>query len=174
MAKRKSKRNKILTVIIVIAVLIIVVALLFTYYLSKGSKPLDPNNTQVISVTIPQGAGTSSIGNILEEKGIIDSAGNFKMQSRIKGYDGKYKAGEFALSPGMPMDEIMNIIISGNAATQRFTIPEGYDIRRVVDKLSSEGLINEEIFLKELELGVSNTNFYKVRQQAIGWRVFIP
>jgi UPF0755 protein len=47
----------------------------------------------------------------------------------------------------------MEIIISGNDSTTRFTIPEGYDIARTIDVLESKGLINRETFLKEIAEG---------------------
>ena len=42
----------------------------------------------------------------------------------------------------MDMDEIMQIIQTGTENTLRFTIPEGYDIKRTADVLQSNGLIN--------------------------------
>jgi UPF0755 protein len=61
----------------------------------------------------------------------------------------------------MSMEEIMNLLIEGKAETVRFTIPEGYDIRRTTAKLSEEGLINAETFAKEIESGQFDYEFLK-------------
>ena len=50
----------------------------------------------------------------------------------------------------MDLETIINQISKGGKSqnTVRFTIPEGYEIRQIADKLSQEGLINKEKFLK--------------------------
>jgi UPF0755 protein len=59
------------------------------------------------------------------------------------------------------MEEIMELLLTGKADTLRFTIPEGYDIKRVTAKLAEEGLINQEAFLKEIESGQFDYEFLK-------------
>ena len=58
-------------------------------------KPLDSTDNTEVNVVIPDGSGTSNIANILEEKDVIDSSFKFKILSKIKGYDGEFKAGEY-------------------------------------------------------------------------------
>lgn len=163
MAKRKnrvkSKNGCVLRLLILVGIIIIIGIVAFTFYLNQGSKPVSEGNTELISVTIPQGTGTAGIANILKENNLIDSVQVFKLKSKTEGLDGKYKAGAYALSQGMSMDEMMQIIISGNSATTRFTIPEGYDIKRTSEKLASENLIDPDLFAKQVESGVFNYNF---------------
>jgi UPF0755 protein len=59
----------------------------------------------------------------------------------------------------MTLEEIMTQLLSGKADTVRFTIPEGYDIRRVTEKLSAEGFIDAEIFQQEITSGVFDYDF---------------
>jgi UPF0755 protein len=59
----------------------------------------------------------------------------------------------------MSMEEIMKILIAGKAETVRFTIPEGYDIKRTTEKLAGEGLINADVFAKEIESGQFDYRF---------------
>ena len=142
MAKRKnrvkSRNGCVLRLLILVGIIIIIGIVTFTFYLNQGSKPVSEGNTELISVTIPQGTGTAGIANILKENNLIDSVQVFKLKSKTEGLDGKYKAGAYALSPGMSMDEMMKIIISGNSATPRYTIRQGSENTRTRDKLAPE------------------------------------
>lgn len=157
--KIKNKRRLLISIIIIIGAVIIAVSAAYSMYVGKESKPLDPGSKELISVTIPSGTGTDGISQILKENNLIRNAGVFKLQSKSKGYDGKYKAGQFSLSPGMSMEEIMKLLVEGRGETVRFTIPEGYDIKRVTEKLAKEKLINAEVFAKEIETGQFNYKF---------------
>ncbi len=161
MKRYRIKKRFVLFILVFILIIFVAGYLLVTSYLNKGSRALDPGNTEVITVTVPGGTTTEGIGDILEKNGIIADSGVFKLKSKLKEYDGKYKAGEYYLSPSMTMDQIMDIIISGNDRTLRFTIPEGYDIRRTAEALLSVSLINEEEFLREIESGDFDYRFLK-------------
>ena len=157
--KVKSKKRLFLSAVILSGIIILIAASIFFLYMEKGGKPVDPNSTEWISVTIPTGTGTGGIADLLADADLIGDTGVFKLKSKTKGYNGKYKAGEYTLSPSMSMEEIMGILISGKAATFRFTIPEGYDIRRTTEKLAAEGLIDPEIFAAEIERGQFDYEF---------------
>lgn len=159
--KIKNKRRFIISFIVFAGIIIIAAATVFSVYMNKESKPVDPGSKEQISVTIPSGTGTAGIAVILEENGLIDNAKVFKLHSKTKGYDGRFKAGNYLLSPGMSMREMMEVLIAGNTDTKRFTIPEGYDIKRTTEKLASEGLINPEVFASEIEKGQFDYKFLK-------------
>ena len=159
--RRKKKGNGLLIAVISLIILIAIGVGGFSVIMGDADKALDPDSTAMMVVEIPSGSTTTRIGNILVEQGVIDSADSFKLQSKMQGMDGKYKAGEYTLSPAMTMTEIMEILVSGNVNTVRFTIPEGLRVDEVADKLAAEGLINRDLFLKEIESGEFNYKFLK-------------
>ncbi len=151
--KVKNKRRLFFSTVIFIGIIILGAAMIFSLYMGNESKPADPDNNEMISVAIPSGSGTGEIADILVENDVIDNPMVFKLLSKTKGAEGKYKTGEYSLSSSMSMEDIMKILVSGKSNTIRFTIPEGYDIKRITEKLASEGLINAEVFAKEIESG---------------------
>jgi UPF0755 protein len=157
--KVKNRRRLLISSIVIAGIIIIAVSAIYSLYVGKESKPVDPGSKEYVSVTIPSGTGTEGIANILEKNKLINNSGVFKLQSKSKGYDGKYKAGQYSLSPSMSMEDIMKILLAGKADTVRFTIPEGYDIKRTTEKLSKEGLVNAEVFAKEIESGQFDYEF---------------
>ena len=67
------KKKIIITAVIVVSLIAVAAAM----YIGGMGKALDSENTQAVSVTIPSGAGTGQIGQVLEEAGIINSADKF-------------------------------------------------------------------------------------------------
>lgn len=159
--KVRKKKSRVMVAIILLAVLILIGFMVFSAYLNSGAKAMDPNDTQTVSIVIPQGTGTGGIASILVENNIINDVTAFKLQSKTKGYDGKYKAGEYSLSPSMSMIEIMDSLVEGKVNSARFTIPEGYDIKKITDRLSEMGLVNAEAFAAEIETGAFDYKFLK-------------
>ena len=148
---KKSKKGFI--VFIVLLLISIIAGGLFIIYYSGNSGNTGQISDEIIYVEIPSGSSTTSIATILEENGLIDNVNTFKLQSKIKGYDGEYKAGTYGFSVGMPTDEMMQIIVSGEQSTKRFTIPEGLRVDEVAQKLESEGFCTKEEFLFEVANG---------------------
>lgn len=155
----KNKRRLLFSIIIFAGIAVIGISAAYSLYIGKESKPVSPGSEEYVSVTIPSGTGTGGIAEILADSSLIDNPGVFKLLSRSSGYDGKYKAGQYSLSPGMSMKEIMNLLIEGKSDAVRFTIPEGYDVRRVTEKLAKENLINADVFAREIETGQFDYRF---------------
>ncbi|QHI73694.1 endolytic transglycosylase MltG [Aminipila terrae] len=161
MGKRNQSKvkGKIFNIIVIISVLVVILTGSIFYYVSNLGKPFDKNNTRAVAVNIPPGSGTGTIGQILQKNRIISSANNFKLLSKMDGNDGKYKAGEYSLSPSMTIEQIMKIIISGDSNTGRFTIPEGLTLKETAEKLAAKNLINKESFMSEAQYGTFNYKF---------------
>ena len=137
---------------VILLILVIGVAGGFVF-LQKMGGPVDPASEEQISVEIPSGSSTSGIADILEQQGLVSSAKEFRLKSRMSGNDGKYKAGVYALSPSMSMDEIMTILVEGKQKTISITIPEGYTLKQIAQRVAQSGICTEEEFLAETQTG---------------------
>lgn len=152
MAKKK-KKNKGTLLLLGILLVVAVGFIGFKVLLSNASQAFQPENSSKIVVTIPMGSGVSQIADILEENKIIESSNVFKLVSKITRNDGNYKAGSYALSPSMDVQNIIKVLQSGISVGNLVTIPEGYTIGEVADLLQGKGLINKDVFLQEVENG---------------------
>lgn len=159
--KQKKKGGRLWTAAVTCIAVIAAGSLGFSAVMKYEDRAIEPGDFTPVTVTIPSGSGTLGIGRILEENGLIKSANSFRLQSKLKGMDGRYKAGAYTLSPSYTTTQIMNILISGDADTIRFTIPEGLTIAQTMERLSAKGLINNDMFLKEIESGQFDYPFLK-------------
>ena len=113
----------------------------------------DPDSTEEISVEIPEGYGLNAIGELLEEKGVIESALKFKIYNKLSKNDLVLNAGTFTLSPSMDIPAILEKLSSYDVDTKSFTIPEGYTIEQTAMRLSEQGLGTYEAFMYAIEYG---------------------
>lgn len=144
--KRKKNRNY---KIILLSILIIILALLCTNYYKQGFTAISEKDVKEINVEIPNGSSTKKISSILKEEGLIRNEIIFQIATKNNEADGKLKAGTYLLNTGMDIDDIIAQLIKGvkNEEVTGFTIPEGYEVREIADKLAAEGLIDKERFL---------------------------
>lgn len=162
---KKLMKNKLLFGLVCI---LVIAALAFAgglIYINSLDKAYDSSKKDTVNITIESGSTTGDIGSLLEEKGIIESASAFKYFSKFKRYDSKYQAGNYALSPAMKLSEIADIIMSGKTNNMTLTIPEGYTIYQIADKLASEGLVDKEKFESLLAGGEFDYDFLRGAQK---------
>lgn len=162
MVKEKNKRNKkkksIFKILMVVAVIIATGYFFASNYYENAIDAVNAKNPTDIEVVIPPSSSTDQITEILKEKGLIKNSFIFKYKARKEGVASRLKAGEYKLSTDMDIESILKRLVKGskNTDTAKFTIPEGYEIRQMAEKLSSEGLIDKDVFL---ELTSDKANF---------------
>ena len=133
-----KKRKKVFVLRVLIAILIISCANCLTHIFKKG----------VVSVSIPEGANSVQISEILKENGLIKSKSYFLARLYISPYRGKLRYGTFKLDKNAFLESIFKTLSKDGAkkSTVSITIPEGYSIEMIEDKLISLGLCTKSEF----------------------------
>lgn len=117
---------------------------------------------ETVSVTIPSGSTTSDIANILKEQGLISNTFTFRLSSKINGYDGTYQMGTYDVDTGMTPTQIMALLQSGEVSTKnKLTIPEGYTVKQIADRVAETGICTAEEFITEANTGTFPHSFLK-------------
>lgn len=76
----------------------------------------EPTNTAVANtgetknISIPSGANSTDIGNILADNGLVSSSSEFNTKSEEMGLSTKLKSGNFSIPVGTPLEEVLRII----------------------------------------------------------------
>lgn len=102
--------------------------------------------------TIRKGAGFQEIAEDLEEKGLIRSAASFKFYLLLKGWADKLKPGYYRLPRNLSTQEIARILVEGATQEIRVTIPEGWTIFQIEEKLKEVGVLKDETSLIQLKV----------------------
>lgn len=101
-----------------------------------------------INVKIREGISTAEIAERLAEKGIIDSSLRFRLLARFYGYDDKFRPGAYTFAANMSDEEVFQKLLTGEKKTVRFTVPEGFGIKEIAERLYNLDLVDKEDFLK--------------------------
>lgn len=116
------------------------------FYYNTGLKPVSTDSTEAREIEIPKGSSVKKVSELLEKENMIKSSLVFQLYCKANNMSGKLKAGKYSISSSMDVPEIVEVLASGKALidTMRFTIPEGYNLEQIVEKLNSLGVVSAE------------------------------
>jgi len=137
--------------LLVILVLLAAAAAGTYYYYNQMLEPVDPEATEEYTVVdIPSGSNTEFIAAILYEQGLIHDELVFRIYVHRHNLAQGFIAGQYKLNPAMNIEEITAKIQAGDVyyETIWFTIPEGYRIEEIADRLQDNNLGERNKFLE--------------------------
>lgn len=120
------------------------------------AKEPEENRTIInVDVNIPQGSNTEAIGKVLKENGLINNVVYFRVLARIKGLDATFQYGDYTFNTGMNDEEIMEILATEGEKREvvTFTIPEGFSLDQIGDRLAAKGICTKSEFMNAIENG---------------------
>ncbi len=137
--------------IVIVLVIIFLIGARYVWLFKQMSKPADSSDTSMVTVKIENGSTTTGIAAQLDKEGLISNLAAFKLKSKMDHV--QYKAGTYELSPSMTMEEIEKILVEGRSSenTLQVTIPEGYNLKQIADRLEEKGFCDAEDFLDAAE-----------------------
>jgi len=118
---------------------------------------------------IRRGWVLSQIADSLRARGIIKSSENFLSAARISRRAGQVKAGKYIIPQRSSNLDLINLFVSGKAARQRLTIPEGVTAEAIAGLLhreleidSSEAmvLVKDKDFIDKLDIDAPSLEGY--------------
>lgn len=148
---KKISKNKLYILCGVAAVLAVFMGVIIGGCYSASTArnvPVETTSDGKIYVRVEPGMSSGEIGDMLLEKGVIDSKFSFWWSTKTSGADGKFQVGLFELQPNMDVREVIDILITGKIASVKFTIPEGFSVPQIAQRLSELGVVNEKKFLE--------------------------
>ena len=138
-----SRRGKLLAVVVLGGALVLfVLAAVEINYLFLPAK--------VVGTTffvIEPGDNARDIADTLYGAGLIRSRLLFIIIARQKGLEGKLRAGEYTLEPGLTVEQIVQRLEKGQVNSWAFTVPEGTTVMQIADILAEKGYAGRDEFL---------------------------
>ena len=149
-AKRgRHHRRRFPWVAVIMLVCIAVVVLAVTQIGRNWLVPANANDTQIVEVEIPEGTPVRTMGDILEEQGLIRSSSAFSLLVRVQGAAANLQAGVHDLSPSMTMPEIVAALQEGaeEAGMLKVTVNEGLTVDQIAEVVADSTSYSAEDFL---------------------------
>jgi UPF0755 protein len=118
-------------------------------WLSAPTSPRAPERV----FTVEPGEGLTRIVARLENDGLLRGRWPFGsyplvLWARAKDLDRGIKSGEYELSPAMSPREILERLVDGEVKTHTVTVPEGFRLDEVAQRLEQAGITSAEEFLE--------------------------
>lgn len=121
--------------------LIVVIILIGGFWVWQGIYyPVSPDSDETVIFLVKKGEGAKEISIHLKEQGLIRYASFFKVYALVQDQAEKLQAGEYELSPGMAIPEIVNKLASGDRIKKMITIIEGWTVKDIANYLEVEEL----------------------------------
>lgn len=136
--------KKILPRIAAAAILIVVPLLILVGY---AQSPVG-RDIPLRTVDIPRGASFSRVMDVLEAEGLLRQRELFHLLALLRNGTRQIRAGEYEFSGWMSPSEILGKLIRGEVKGYRITVPEGFTVRQILERLLASKLVDEKEFLR--------------------------
>lgn len=151
-----TRRGKVVATLTIFGVLLGAPALGGYLYLRSVGLFGSSNPGKVVQITIPKGAGTDTIGKILEREGVIESATGFRYASYLDGGIEDIQAGQYELPTGLTARDALKALTEEGPLAEEFvtvTFPEGAWLEDFAGNLDDKTHLSGERFLELVENG---------------------
>jgi peptidoglycan lytic transglycosylase G len=139
--KKRGQRGAIIAVLLLGLLIFGVVYFAWTT-VTDIFQPESAAQGKTIAVVVKNGDSTLTIADELQAKGLIRNALAFRVWARIKGLDTHLQAGAYNLNSSMTIDAIISQLLNAGPDDLVVTIPEGWRIEQIAQRLGAAGLPN--------------------------------
>ena len=130
--KKLNKKSKIIILVVAILILLCIIPIIW-YNTSLGA--VSKESTKV-EIEIPIGSGSSAIGSILKENGLIKNELAFKIYVKLNNVSG-LQAGTYQIDKSWNVSEILEFLKTGKVMKDQviITFVEGKNMRWIANKI---------------------------------------
>lgn len=119
----------------------VIAALFVLWCFNALFQPFHGDGSGKVVVTVPKGAGVSEVGDLLGEKGVIDSSTLFQVRVTLAGKRSEIYSGNFTLAEDMSYGDAIDALSTPPLKrTVTVTIPEGYTRSQVAQLVEEAGI----------------------------------
>ena len=148
--RQRRRRRGVLVMGALLALVGVVVFQALQWSAARERKAAVPPG-QEVTITVASGQSSVQIGRSLREAGVIDSVNRFRATAEERGLDSLLKPGTYKLVTGMGIDAVLELLAKGPSTGVPFTIPEGYTVAQIVDKIAATKQFSKAELTKALK-----------------------
>ena len=150
-----TRRGRIVLLLAIIGVIVAVPALAATVYLRAIGVFGTSHPGKTVELVVPKGAGVETIGEILEEEGVIESAFGFRIAAYLEGGAEDIQAGRYEIATGLTAPDALAALIDNRPVAEFVTVtfPEGLWLEDFARILEEETDLSADRFLEVLSNG---------------------
>ncbi|MDQ3957892.1 MAG: endolytic transglycosylase MltG [Actinomycetota bacterium] len=150
-----TRRGRLVVLLSMLAVILGTPALAGYVYMRSIGVWGSSNPGKTVEIVVPKGAGVETIGRLLEENGVIDSAFGFRIAAYLDGGAEDIQAGRYEIATGLTAGDALDVLVENPpvAESVSVTFPEGLWLTDFARILEEETGLSGDRFLKALSDG---------------------
>ena len=134
-----------------IVFLIFIILITVSLKIEDLTSAVNKTDEENILIEINKGASAQQIVDTLYMHGLIKSRLIFRAYIHLTETDQKLQAGYYYLNRSMDMFDIIDQLKKGGNAVYKVTIPEGFTVQQVIERLAEKSKNNLEAYTEVLE-----------------------
>lgn len=142
-----KKNKRIIRVARIFVIMIIIITIWQCFKIVDT--PLKINNEEIVEVA--EGDSFYGILDKLSEEGKIKNKFLVKLYLKIRGIKPEVLEGTYKLNKSMTLNEFVNLLTDSNKDKVYITIPEGYTIDDIAEKLEENNICNSKEFIDSVK-----------------------
>ncbi|HHV78989.1 MAG TPA: endolytic transglycosylase MltG [Firmicutes bacterium] len=136
------------SVVVLVCTGVLLSVLIAVWCVWQASLPPSPARAGVKTIVIEPGSSTAQIAALLKKEGLIRSSFLFCMAARLKKADGKLQAGEYQLSGGVGIFQLIDKLLKGQPPGCTVTVKEGLTVEEIAELVERCGLVSKQAFIE--------------------------
>lgn len=105
------------------------------------------NHSRQTAVSIAAGSDLRQIARSLADAGVVAAPRAFVLAARLAGVDRQLRPGDYHFDPGLTLPSLLRALHDGKGRTVAVTVPEGWRLEQIAERLSAAGVCPAEQFL---------------------------
>jgi uncharacterized YceG family protein len=133
----RARRHPLLIVAVLVGIAVV-------WFLWSLFQPFHGDGSGRVAVTVPKGASVSEVGDLLGEKGVVDSSTFFQIRATLAGQRSELYPGRYTLAHGMSYGAALDALTTPPVKRiLTVTIPEGYSRAQAAQLVEEDGLAGD-------------------------------
>jgi UPF0755 protein len=114
-------------------------------YAIYGDRSHPANARQII---VARGSSFAEVARRLAAAGVITNVLTFRILAHLRGEEAAVRSGEYSFTPHLSQSHVLEALVSGGAQVATWvTIPEGFTVAEIAQRLHDSGVGSERAFL---------------------------
>ncbi len=136
-------KNHLTKILAVSSLLLLLVLYYFSQIYSAMHSEIALSQTEAI--VFPRGSSIRTLSNQLLEKGFLQNKNYFLIWGKLNRQETRLQAGEYLITPGMTLADLLNAMVAGNVVQHNITMIEGYTFRQMLDAIHQNPILSKQL-----------------------------
>jgi len=136
--KKTSFRRRLFILVSIVVIIGLVVGIGYIWLEQSITNAQSGDMDVFVEIVVEEGMGTEEIADMLAEQEIIAGTIPFKYYVWSEKVKGEFKPGQFSVSPGMTIPQLVSVLTNDRSGEVELFIPEGWRLEQIATEVAEQ------------------------------------